>query len=76
MNWENRVRKRRSYLLWQELALFLSKKPGVSRTLWRLFFLLDEKYAFGSQKAMAYAYESLQLYCRDHGLDRSDCYGP
>lgn len=76
MSWEGRVKKRKSYRLWQELALFLSKKPGVSRTLWRLFFLLDEKNAFGSQKAAACAYESLQLYCRDNGLDRSECYGP
>jgi hypothetical protein len=76
MTWEGRVRKRKSYALWQELALFLSKRPGVSRTLWRLFFLLDEKSAFGSQIAMAYAYESLQLYCRDNNLDRRDCYGP
>ena len=76
MSWEKRVRKRKSYALWRELALFLSKRPGVSRTLWRLFFLLDEKSAFGSQTAAAHAYESLQLYCRHNGLDRRDCYGP
>lgn len=76
MSWEDRVRKRKSYGLWHELAFFLSKKPGISRTLWRLYFLLDEKNGFGSETAAAYAYESLQLYCRDHGLDRRDCYGP
>jgi len=76
MSFEKRVRKRKSYRLWSELARFLSKKPDVSRVLWRLYFLLDGKCAFGSQAHASYAYESLLLFCRDNGLDRRYCYGP
>ena len=76
MSWEDRVRKRKSFGLWSDLADFLRQKPGVSRILWRLYFLLDEKQVFGSQTQASYAYESLLLFCRDNKLDRRYSYGP
>jgi len=76
MNWEDRVRSRKSYKQWSELMDLLRQKPGVSRILWRLYFLLDDKGAFGSQTKAGHAYESLHLFCRDNELDRRYCYGP
>jgi hypothetical protein len=68
MNPEERVRSRKSYTLWSDLALFLKKRPGVGKTLWRLFWLLDNSKAFGTEQAAFYAHQSLVLFCKDNCL--------
>jgi len=65
---EDRIRNRKSYQLWSDLALFLKKRPGIGKTLWRLFWLLNNGKAFGSERAAYLSYQSLRLLCEDASL--------
>ena len=62
-----RIRNRASYVLFQELYEFLSKKPCVADVLRKIHDILDAKWSFGSERNAEYAAESLELVLRDKG---------
>ena len=64
-----RIRKRASYLLFQQLYDFLSKKPSAADILRKIHDILDAKKGFGSRRNAEYATESLDLVLRDNRVD-------
>lgn len=64
---KNKIRDRKSY---KEFKVILKsiKKEDIDTTLWKIFHLLDNKNAFGSQKISQYAAESLLLLIKDEIL--------
>jgi len=62
-----RIRNRASYVLFQELYEFLSKKPNVADILRKIHDILDSKWSYGSERNAEYAAESLDLVLRDNG---------
>ena len=63
-----RIRKRASYILFEELHDFLNRKPAVEDILRKFHDVLDAKRAFGSRQNAACAVESLDLVLRDNGV--------
>jgi len=62
-NIEKRIRKRKSYAMWEELHDFIDKnRDDTVAILERIFKLLDRKGAFGTETNSLYSYESLQQF--------------
>jgi len=61
-----RIRNRASYLLFQQLYDFLTKKPSVVDILRKFHDILDARRSFGSIRNSAYAAESLDLVLKDN----------
>ena len=64
-----KVRKRASYLLFQELYDFLKNAPDIADILKKIFNILDSKRSFGSRRNAECAFESLDLLLKDKSLD-------
>ena len=63
-----RIRARASYMLFQELYVFLDDRPGIADILKKFYCILDAKCSFGSRKNAEYAEESLEWVLKDrHG---------
>ena len=63
-----RIRKRTSYLLFQQLYEFLKGKPSVADTMRKFNDILDAKRSFGSGRNARYAAESLDWVLKDNGV--------
>ena len=63
-----KVRKRASYLLFQELYDFLKNAPDIADILKKIFNILDSKRSFGSRRNAECAFESLDLLLDDKSL--------
>ena len=61
------IRSRVSFLLFQQLYEFLSKKPSVAAILWKFHDVLDVRKSFGSRRKAKHAAESLDRVLRDNG---------
>jgi len=67
-----RIKARASYVLFQELYDFLSKKPSVADILRKFHDILDERRSFGSVRNAECAEESLSLVLMDNGEMNKD----
>ena len=67
-----RIRKRASYILFQELHDFLNRKPAVEDILRKFHDVLDSRKSFGSRRNAECAAESLDWVLRDKGVDDAD----
>jgi hypothetical protein len=63
-----RIRNRASYILFQQLYDFLSKKPSVADILRKFHDILDAKKSFGSKRNAECAAESLDWVLKDNGV--------
>lgn len=61
----DKIRNRRSYQMFRELADYLHDKPSLEGTLRFVNGLLNEKSAYGSMTAAGYAQESMELVIED-----------
>ena len=61
---QKRIRNRRSYATFKELAIELELKP-VAECLKSIYKFINERGAFGSAKVAFYAKESLDLLISD-----------
>ena len=55
----NLIRKRQSYLFFENWYKFLINKPTIKEILVKIYHILDSKSTFGSQTNANAAYESL-----------------
>ena len=61
-----RIRKRASYLFFQQLYDFLKEKPSVPDILRKFHDVLDAKKSFGSRRNAECAAESLEWVLKDN----------
>ena len=61
-----RIRQRKSYLMFKEWFAFLNTNPENKAILRKLYTTLDNKYAFHSKTQSTYAQESLDLLLEDN----------
>ena len=61
-----RIRKRVSYSLFNELYEFLMEKPGTEAILRRMHEVLDSRHIFGSRRNAVFAFESLEQVLKDN----------
>lgn len=62
------IRKRRTYKFWGDLELFLESCPNNKKMLKKVYELLDNTYAFHSQKNADYNLIALKQVIKDSGV--------
>lgn len=65
---ENRIRKRGSYVEFDNFLSFLNTRPSKKKVLYKLHEIIDGRRAYGSQTNSDYALESLRLLIKDKKL--------
>lgn len=68
MTKEEKIRQRKSYIMFEEWFNFLQLKPNTSDILRKLYSILEHKRAFGSRAQSNYAHESLIQFIKDFKL--------
>ena len=66
-----RIRKRASYELFQQLYDFLKSRPNIADVLRKFYDVLDDRRSFGSRQNAVYAEESLSWVLKDAGNKES-----